>query len=293
MDGPATPTVGGEAVIAWREVSVRYQGQVVLDRVSLEVSTGQRVALVGPNGAGKTTLLRTLLGLVPYEGTVSVLGLDVRRHPAEARRQIGYVPQLVAFPQLLTVAEVVALAQELRGLPADPAPLLRAAGLLPHAHKSVRELSGGMLRRLGVVVAQVGDPPVLVLDEPTSHLDREGEGWLVEWLRGKVGRTVVVASHQLRGLDRLVDRVVVLQRGRLVADAPADFLQSLHWVEVVTSLPVPAKLPGGVQILGQRNEALHLRVPDHQLRDVLQALGDRPVRVHEPPLEELLQEVLA
>ncbi|MCL6500328.1 MAG: ABC transporter ATP-binding protein, partial [Firmicutes bacterium] len=259
-------------MIAWRGVTVRYRGRVVLDQVSLEVPSGQRVALVGPNGAGKTTLLRTLVGLVPYEGTVEVDGLDARLEPVEARRRIGYVPQLMSFPQQLTAAEVVALAQELRGGAPDPAPLLREAGLTEHARKPVRELSGGMLRRLGVAVAQVGDPPVLVLDEPTSYLDRGGEAWLIQWLQAAAGKkTVVVASHQLRGLDRLVDRVVVLDQGRVVRDLAADRLRALHWLEVVVPLPAPVELPEEVRVLARRNGAVHLQVPDHRLREVLHA----------------------
>ncbi len=279
-------------MIAWRDVTVRYGGQTVLQGVSLEVPAGQRLALVGPNGAGKTTLLRTLVGLVPYSGTVLVGGVDARARPVEARRRVGYVPQLVAFPPHLTAAEVVALAQELRGLRADPGPLLQAARLGLHARKRVVELSGGMLRRLGVAVAQLGDPPVLVLDEPTSYLDREGEAWLVEWLRGAAGRTVVVASHQLRGLDRLVDRVVLLDAGRVVADVAAEDLRRLHWVEVVAVPSDLPDLPEEVRVLARCNGALHLRVPDHRLREVLEVLDQRTVRVHEPEPEELIREVL-
>ncbi len=279
-------------MIAWRDVTVRYKGQAVLQGVSLEVPGGQKLALVGPNGAGKTTLLRTLVGLVPYSGTVLVDGVDTRGRPVEARRRVGYVPQLVAFPPHLTAGEVVALAQELRGLPPDPAPVLHGAGLGPHGRKRVGELSGGMLRRLGVAVAQLGDPPVLVLDEPTSYLDREGEAWLVDWLRSAAGRTVVVASHQLRGLDRLVDRVVLLDAGRVVADVAAEDLRRLHWVEVVAVPSDLPDLPEDVRVLARSNGALHLRVPDHRLREVLEVLDQRTVRVHEPEPEELIREVL-
>lgn len=279
-------------MIAWRDVTVRYGGQTVLQGVSLEVPASQKLALVGPNGAGKTTLLRTLVGLVPYSGTVLVDGVDARGRPVEARRRVGYVPQLVALPPHLTAAEVVALAQELRGLPPDPAPVLQGAGLGLHGRKRVGELSGGMLRRLGVAVAQLGDPPVLVLDEPTSYLDREGEAWLVEWLRSAAGRTVVVASHQLRGLDRLVDRVVLLDAGRVVADVAAEHLRRLHWVEVVAVPSDLPYLPEEVRVLARGNGALHLRVPDHRLREVLEVLDQREVRVHEPEPEELIREVL-
>ncbi len=291
MGGASTHEAGGQAVIAWRQVTVRYRGQVVVQNVSLEVPTGQRVALVGPNGAGKTSLLRSALGLIPYTGTVLVGGVEVRRDPVAARRQVGYVPQLLGFPPNLTAAEVVAFAQELRALAPDPAPVLGAAGLGSHGEKRVQELSGGMLRRLGVALAQMGDPPVLLLDEPTSFLDWDGEAWLVEWLQKTTGKTVVVASHQLRGLERVVDRVVLLDGGQVARDVPAERLRSVHWLEVVVGTPI-GTLPEGVQVLATQNGAWHLRVPDHRLREVLEVVGERPVRVHEPPPERILREVL-
>ncbi|MDR7567309.1 MAG: ABC transporter ATP-binding protein [Armatimonadota bacterium] len=272
-------------------VTVRFGNRAVLEGVTLEVPAGQRVALLGPNGAGKTTLLRCLLDLVPYKGTVTVGGYDVRRQGSSARRLVGYVPQLPAFSPHLTAAEAVALVQELRGEMPDPWPLLERVGLREHGYKPAVRLSGGMLRRLGLAVALVGDPPVLVLDEPASYLDREGETWLVSWLQAAAGKTVVVASHQLRRLERLVDRVVVLEGGKVVADVPAGELWRRHWVEVVVQGPRPEPLPAGVEVLASRNGAVHLRVPDAALPDLLRVLRGRPFRVHEPEGEDLLREV--
>ncbi|MDR7415461.1 MAG: ABC transporter ATP-binding protein [Armatimonadota bacterium] len=278
-------------MIRWQGVTVRFGDRLVLRGVTLEVSAGQRVAVVGPNGAGKTTLLRCMLDLVPYEGTVTVGGFEARREGTRARALVGYVPQLPAFPPHLTAAEVVALVQELRGETPDPWSLLEQVGLREHGRKPAGQLSGGMLRRLGLAVALVGDPPVLVLDEPTSYLDREGEAWLAGWLREATGKTVVVASHQLRRLERLVDRVVALEAGEVVADVTAETLQRLHWVEVVVQGPHPVPLPAGVEVLASRNGAVHLRVPDALLLELLKALEGRPFRVHEPEVEDLLRGV--
>jgi len=278
-------------VIRWEGVTVRFGNRPVLRGVTLEVPAGQRVAVVGPNGAGKTTLLRCVLDLVPYGGTVTVGGFEARREGARARALVGYVPQIPAFPPHLTAAEVVALVQELRGQAPDPWPLLERVGLREHGRKPAGHLSGGMLRRLGLAVALVGDPPVLVLDEPTSHLDREGESWLAGWLRETAGKTVVVTSHQLRRLERLVDRVVVLEAGEVVADLRAEDLQHLHWVEVVVPGPQPASLPAGVEVLVSPNGAVHLRVPDGLLLELLKALEGRPFRVREPEVEEVLREL--
>lgn len=278
-------------MIRWEGVTVRFGNRPVLRGVTLEVPAGQRVAVVGPNGAGKTTLLRCVLDLVPYGGTVTVGGFEARREGARARALVGYVPQIPAFPPHLTAAEVVALVQELRGQAPDPWPLLERVGLREHGRKPAGHLSGGMLRRLGLAVALVGDPPVLVLDEPTSHLDREGESWLAGWLRETAGKTVVVTSHQLRRLERLVDRVVVLEAGEVVADLRAEDLQHLHWVEVVVPGPQPASLPAGVEVLVSPNGAVHLRVPDGLLLELLKALEGRPFRVREPEVEEVLREL--
>lgn len=288
----APPAVGGGALIAWENVTVRFRGRPAVEAVSLHVPAGQRVALVGPNGAGKSTLLRTLVGLVPYAGRVTVAGLDPRTQPVAVRRRIGYVPQILSFPPHLTAAEVVTLCQELRGVSPDPDPVLEEAGLRLQRGKPVRELSGGMSRRLGVALARLGDPPVLVLDEPASYLDQEGQRWLVDWLRSTRNKTVLLASHGLRGLDGIVDRVVLLESGRVAADVATHQLLAAHWLEVVVPPPVPEGLPQGVRVLASRNGAVHLRVPDSRLLEVLGALRGRPVRVHEPPLEEVLQEVL-
>jgi ABC-type multidrug transport system ATPase subunit len=281
-------------MIELNDVSVRYGDRFALCDVTLAVAAGQRVALVGANGAGKTTLLRCLLGLVPYAGAIRIDGLDARRDGARARGRIGYVPQVPAFPAGLTAAEVVALFQELRGVAADPLPVLDGVGLGPQADKMVRTLSGGMVRRLALGVAGIGDPAVLLLDEPTSYLDRGGEAMLRDWITGagELGRTLVVASHHLRGLEPLVDRMILLEDGRVAADALTAELWSRHWVEIIAPPPLPAALPSGVQLLSRRNGAVHLRVPDALIWEAVRALSGRPFRIHEPAPEDLLREGL-
>jgi ABC-2 type transport system ATP-binding protein len=288
--GTTAPPLGGPEVIRWQDVTVRLGDQTVLAGVTLEVPQGQRLALVGPNGAGKTTLLRCLLDLVPYEGQVTIGPYDARKDGSQARRLMGYVPQVPAFPLHLTAAEVVALVQELRGQVPDPWSILEELGLGAHGYKPVRQLSGGMLRRLSLAAALAADPPVLVLDEPTSYLDREGEAWL--WARlERTGKTVVLAGHRLRGWERLVDRIVLLEDGRIAADVRIEELDRLHWVEVVVPGPIPGPLPPGVEVLVRPNEAIHLRVPDGALVTLLPILAGRRFRLHEPTLEEILRVV--
>jgi len=278
-------------MITVRGLSVRFGDREALRAVTLAIPAGQRVALLGANGAGKTTLLRALLALVPYDGEVAIGGHDVRTDGLRARALLGYVPQSPAFPPHLTASEVVAFVQEIRGLPADPLPALARVGLDAESGKPVGYLSGGMGRRLALAVAQVGDPPVLLLDEPASHLDAGGETLLREWVEEaySLGRTVLVATHHLNGLLAMVDRMILLEAGAVRADAGMDAVRRARWLEVTTPGPMP-QLPDGVTLMPGSNGRLRLRVRDGSLAAVLDALGSRPVDIHEPALLDVLRE---
>lgn len=279
-------------MIALQHVTVRFGNRTVLSDLSLRIAAGERVALLGSNGAGKTTLIRALIAQVPFEGSVSVGGFDVLRSGVDARKLIGYVPQTSAFPAGLTAAEVVAFFQELRAQIADPLSILDLVGLRAEASKTVRTLSGGMVRRLALAVALIGDPQVLLLDEPASHLDRAGEGFLSQWLvqASEAGRTVLLATHHLDGLESSVDRFVVLDEGRVTTDVPAWAVTRARWIEVLTEPPIIA-FPSGVTVLPTSNGALRLRVEMGVLAQTLRALAGRPVQLCQPKLTDVLKEV--
>jgi len=151
-----------------------------------------------------------------------------------------------------------------------------------------------MARRLALAVAQIGDPPVLLMDEPASHLDAGGEELLRAWFDDAAsrGKTVLVATHHLNGLSGLVDRMVLLEAGRVTADAQIDQIRAARWVEVVTTPPLAIPMPAVMELPGS-NGRLHLRVPIASLAQVLDGLGDRPVEIHEPPLVDVLRELRA
>jgi ABC-type multidrug transport system ATPase subunit len=204
-------------VIAARELSLSLDGRVILDGVGFDVRRGESVALVGANGSGKTSVLRCLLGLVPFSGRATIDGYDVVEAPVAARRRIGYVPQKAAFGDQ-RAAEVLAFVARLRRLdPARGVALLHAVGLAAHADERVRTFSGGMQQRLALAVALLGDPPVLLLDEPSASLDREGQETffaLMADLRRR-GHTLLLASHRPEEVASLADRVLQLDCGRL------------------------------------------------------------------------------
>ncbi|HEV7805608.1 MAG TPA: ABC transporter ATP-binding protein [Solirubrobacteraceae bacterium] len=213
-----------------------YGGAVALDGVDLRVGTGELVGLLGPNGAGKSTLTKIACGLVrPTSGRVEVLG-----HPcgsAAARVRTGYLAELFRFPGWATAEEVLVLHQRLarsQGGPAERARLLDLVELRAAAGRRVEAMSKGMQQRLGIAQALIGEPALVLLDEPTSALDPAGRRTvrgLLEELRGR-GVAVLLNSHLLSEVELVCDRVVIVDRGRTVAEGT----------------PAELTVPGGVEI---------------------------------------------
>src|SRR5919106_356865 len=211
------PTVGLDGV------SRRFGGITAVSGLSLHVEAGETVALLGPNGAGKTTTVEVLLGLLrPDAGTVRLFGGP----PADAvaKGRVGAMLQGAGLPQWATVAELVDL---IRGMYPDPLSLeeaLRVSELGPVARRRTERLSGGQRQRLRLAMAVAGNPELPVLDEPTASFDVEARRAFWSRARASVseGGTLMFATHRLEGADAAADRVVVISRGRLVADGAPD-----------------------------------------------------------------------
>lgn len=208
-------------MITAADLCLTLDGRAILDHVSFRVASGESVALVGPNGSGKTSILRCLLGLVPFAGCVEVDGHDVVREPIAARLLMSYVPQKAAFSDA-SAREVLTFVAKLRRIDrARIAATLREVGLEAHAAERVRTFSGGMQQRLSLALALLADTPVLLLDEPSASLDREGQEHffaIIARLR-KCGTTMLLASHRPEEVEALTDRVLHIDRGRIEADA--------------------------------------------------------------------------
>jgi ABC-2 type transport system ATP-binding protein len=212
------------AAALWR-VSKRFGETLALDQVDLAVDAGDIVALLGPNGAGKTTALSILLGLRrPDEGRAEVFGVDPRR--PSARVAVGVTPQESGFPPTLRVREIVDL---VRAHFPDPAPtdeLLQRFDLGGIERRQAGGLSGGERRRLSVALAFAGEPAAIFLDEPTSGLDVESRRavWGEIDRYSADGGTVLLTTHYLDEAQRLASRIVLIARGRVVAEGTADSL---------------------------------------------------------------------
>jgi len=224
-------------VIHVSHLTKRYGARAAVDDVSFDVATGEVVAFLGPNGAGKSTTLRILAGsLGPSAGRVTVAGHDVVDDSIEARRHVGYMPESVAlYPEMRVIeyldfrAELKRVARRNRGAYVDDA--MHRAGVAEVAHRRIGHLSKGFRQRVGLADAVVARPPVVVLDEPTAGLDpnqiRETRA-LVRALGES--HAVLLSTHILSEAEACANRVLLLHRGRLVAEGAPDRLRAMRRV---------------------------------------------------------------
>jgi ABC-2 type transport system ATP-binding protein len=227
--------MSGPAAVACRGLTKRFPGPdggvLAVDQLDLDIPAGSVFGLLGPNGAGKTTTLRLVTGLArPTEGTSTVAGRVVRPEDAELRRSLGVLDQAPRFYGWMSGEELVTLAGRLAGL---DGPALRGrvgtvldqVGLTDAGRRRISGYSGGMRQRLGIAAALVAEPAVLILDEPVSSLDPEGRRDLLALIADlRHDATVIFSTHVLDDVERICDRVGILDAGRLVEDAPLDDL---------------------------------------------------------------------
>ena len=201
-----------------------YSGRTVLDGVSLRVRRGEIVALLGPNGAGKTTTVEIIEGYRRADaGTVRVLGLDPARGGGALRSRVGLMLQGGGIDPRAEALEIVRLYAAFHDEPRDPDALIDLLGLRSVAGSRYRRLSGGERQRLGLALALVGRPELVILDEPTAGMDPAAKGLtraIIADLR-RDGLAVLVTTHDLADVERLADRVAILDRGRIVAEGTA------------------------------------------------------------------------
>ncbi|HSG35202.1 MAG TPA: ABC transporter ATP-binding protein, partial [Sphingomonadaceae bacterium] len=211
-----------DAILDIRGLSKTYKGGVkALDGVDLTIRKGEIFALLGPNGAGKTTLIGAVCGLLnPTGGTIAAFGLDVARHWRQVRRRIGLVPQELSFDMFAKVIHSVNYSRGMFGCAPDPGRIeevLRSLSLWDKRDSKIRELSGGMKRRVMIAKALSHDPDLLFLDEPTAGVDVElrRDMWKqIGALRDR-GTTIILTTHYIEEAQEMADRVGVINRGKL------------------------------------------------------------------------------
>jgi ABC-2 type transport system ATP-binding protein len=299
-----TATTNAVSVTGLRKA---YGRKVVLDGVDLSVGEGEVLGLLGPNGAGKTTIVRILSTLIPAdEGTVRILGNDLRTDAAAVRSVIGVTGQFSAVDNLLTGEENLDLMGRLQHLPTSErrlrtAELLERFDLVEAARRTPATYSGGMTRRLDIAMTLMGRPRLIFLDEPTTGLDPRSRHMMWRLIRDLAaeGVTVLLTTQYLEEADRLADRIALLDRGRIVAEGtPEQLKRRIPGANIRLRFADAAALDAAARALSgasRDDNELVLRVTNEggirSLRDVLARLGDdvavEDLSIHTPDLDDV------
>lgn len=230
----------------------RYGPQLAVDDLSLRVVPGEVLGFLGPNGAGKTTTMRMVCGLTPPDaGTVLLGDQEMTPHAHSLRRAIGYLPEANPLYDDMPVLDLLRFGARLQRVPASKqdariAMMVDACGLASEKHKRAGELSRGYRQRVGLALAMVHDPAMLILDEPTTGLDPNQVVDIRELIR-ELGRskTVIFSTHILSEAEAVSDRLVIINRGRIVAEGTAQDLREGQFGQVVYRVRI-AGVPAGV-----------------------------------------------
>ena len=264
------------------DATKKYGSVEALKGVRLDIELGDVVAMLGPNGAGKTTSISLLLGLrKPTSGKALLFGMDPTN--VLARSRVGVMLQESGVPQMLKVSEIVDL---FRSYYPNPLPRERAiamAGLEEKANSLVKELSGGQRQRLYFALAVCGNPDVLFLDEPTVGMDVEGRRSFIERIAefAQMGKTVVLTTHYLEEADQLARRVIVIDRGVVIADAtPAEIKSKVAGKRVRFVAPaIDEKIFQGLPVSAVTIKDRSVQLLTNQPEAVLRALFQRGVEI--------------
>ena len=230
---PNDPALAPPVIVA-ADLHKRFGAVTAVDGLSFSVPPGSVLGVLGPNGAGKTTTIRMLTTLLPPdEGQASVAGFDVAREPDDVRRRIGLAGQNAAVDELLTVRQNLDLFGRLYHLPgtqrkARVQELIDRFGMAEYAERLVKTLSGGERRRLDLVAALIAEPPAIFLDEPTTGLDPVGRLAIWDEIRAirDAGTAVVLTTQYLEEADQLADRILIIDRGAVVAEGTSAELKT-------------------------------------------------------------------
>ena len=217
-------------MIEVKNVTKKYGNFIAVDNVNFTVNDGEVVGFLGPNGAGKSTTMNMITGFIePTEGTIEVNGYDILKQPLKAKKKIGYMPEGVPLYNELTVKEFVTFMAELKKVPRKErkekvAKVLYEVGIEDVANKLIRNLSRGYKQRVSMAGALIGDPEVIILDEPTVGLDPKQITEIRQLIK-KLGKkhTVILSSHILSEISQICEKVIIINKGKIIAvDTPAN-----------------------------------------------------------------------
>jgi ABC-2 type transport system ATP-binding protein len=223
------------AMIEVEKLTKKYRDRVAIDALSFTIDEGSIVGFLGPNGAGKSTTMKILTGFMPAtEGKARVAGFDIFEQPLEAKRKIGYLPETPPLYPELTVRGYLQFVAELKGVPrkqlkAEIERVSVATGITSELHRLTAALSKGYRQRVGIAQALLGDPPLLILDEPTEGLDPRQRKEVLDLIKSFAGKhTVVLSTHILAEVKATCQKVLIIHRGKIVANDSMEALTKGH-----------------------------------------------------------------
>lgn len=280
------------------KVTKIYGAQRALDEVSFTVKKGEIVGFLGPNGAGKSTMMKILTGFIPAtEGYAAVDGLDVKQYSIEVRRKIGYLPEHNPLYLDMYVREFLRFMAGLQKVPKSQVEeMIEKTGLTPEAHKRIGQLSKGYRQRVGLAHALIHDPEVLILDEPTTGLD-PNQIVEIRQLIKELGRskTVMLSTHIMQEVEILCDRVIIINKGKIVADTTTDALKQatgrqtlLVQLEKEVSANWFKSIDG---VLRVKRESIHWLIDVDARKDLRKAIFEKAVMTGNAILSIQLREV--
>ena len=282
------------------DLTKKFNGLVAVDGIDLEIKEGELFSLLGPNGAGKTTTIKMLCCLLkPTSGTASIMGYDIAHESFKIKELIGVSPQETSISERLNCWENLSLIGKVHGIGSEELKrrsneLLETAGLMERAKDQVRKFSGGMKRRLSLMMALIHDPEIVVLDEPTLGLDPQSRRAIWEYiaeLKGK--KTILLTTHYLEEADALSDRIAIIDEGRVVAlGTPEELKSSISDKQtmIISAENLTAEIIDELRRknleVEQRNEELAISAKGLNFKDTIDYLHSRGVNIYSAALKQ-------
>jgi ABC-2 type transport system ATP-binding protein len=293
----------GHEIIRTYDLTKRFKNLTAVDQITFAVRRGEVFGFLGPNGAGKTTTIAMLLGLVrPTAGSAEVLGHDIRRGLSTALRRVGAIVETPAFYPYMSGIDNLRIFARIDGGDSEAhiPSILEQVGLIKRGKDKVGTYSLGMRQRLGLAAALLGDPELLILDEPTNGLDPAGMQEmrvLIRRLSEEQGKTVFLSSHLLHEVEQVCDRVLILNKGQVIAQGEVkDLLSQAHALKLRIEKPAEAdEILSGVDWVQSTNlegDWLHVQAPPERAPELLAVLAAHslyPFEVH--PVVSTLESV--
>ena len=292
-----------ELILQTHALTKRFGGRTAVDRVSLSVHSGDIFAFLGQNGAGKSTMIRMILGLVrPTNGRVFLFGHDVSKHPLRTLGRVGAIVESPAFYENFSGFDNIRMLSSLSGGVSRKRidETLELVGLGERAHDQVRKYSHGMRQRLGLAQAILPHPKFIILDEPTDGLDPQGiqeVRTLLPRLRDELGLTIMLSSHLLHEVERVCNRIAIIDEGRLLHEGVIEDLLPPQRLLKITASPVEnayevLRREGGVSVSRKGPNSLYVKLESESISRVNALLVENGIEVtelsgHSETLEEV------